>query len=119
MIGIYLDKVMPREFGKAEPWNFLCKSKRSRIYTDNVEDEKHDPELVKSGNFEKDADYLKRGESLRIRNLKKVYENGFTAVHNESMTMYKGQIFALLGHNGAGKTTTISMLTGLIEPSEG
>jgi ATP-binding cassette, subfamily A (ABC1), member 3 len=33
--------------------------------------------------------------------------------------MYKGQIFALLGHNGAGKTTTINMLTGLIEPSEG
>jgi len=24
-----------------------------------------------------------------------------------------------LGHNGAGKTTTLSILTGLIEPSEG
>ena len=35
------------------------------------------------------------------------------------MTMYSGQIFALLGHNGAGKTTTIGMLTGLMEPSEG
>lgn len=35
------------------------------------------------------------------------------------MTMYNGQIFALLGHNGAGKTTTISMLTGLIEATEG
>jgi len=33
--------------------------------------------------------------------------------------MYRGQIFALLGHNGAGKTTTISMLTGLIRPTEG
>lgn len=35
------------------------------------------------------------------------------------MTMYNGQIFALLGHNGAGKTTTISMLTGLFEPTKG
>jgi ATP-binding cassette subfamily A (ABC1) protein 3 len=35
------------------------------------------------------------------------------------MTMYKGQIFALLGHNGAGKTTTIGMLTGLIESTQG
>jgi len=35
------------------------------------------------------------------------------------MTIYNGQIFALLGHNGAGKTTTISMLTGLIEPTNG
>ena len=35
------------------------------------------------------------------------------------MTMYNGQIFALLGHNGAGKTTTISMLNGMLEPTEG
>jgi ABC-2 type transport system ATP-binding protein len=42
-----------------------------------------------------------------------------TAVKGVDMTMYNGQIFALLGHNGAGKTTTISMLTGLIEPSSG
>lgn len=41
------------------------------------------------------------------------------AVDNTSMTMYNGQIFALLGHNGAGKTTTISMLTGLIEKTKG
>ena len=35
------------------------------------------------------------------------------------MTMYNGQIFALLGHNGAGKTTTMSMLTGLIPATSG
>ena len=35
------------------------------------------------------------------------------------MTMYSGQIFALLGHNGAGKTTTIQTLTGLLEPTQG
>jgi ATP-binding cassette subfamily A (ABC1) protein 3 len=33
--------------------------------------------------------------------------------------MFSGQIFALLGHNGAGKTTTVSMLTGLIDSTEG
>jgi len=40
-------------------------------------------------------------------------------VNGTDLTMYSGQIFALLGHNGAGKTTTISMLTGLIEPTKG
>jgi len=33
--------------------------------------------------------------------------------------MYNNQIFALLGHNGAGKTTTISMLTGLLQKTQG
>jgi ATP-binding cassette subfamily A (ABC1) protein 3 len=33
--------------------------------------------------------------------------------------MYEGHITVLLGHNGAGKTTTISMITGMIPPSEG
>ena len=33
--------------------------------------------------------------------------------------MFDSQIFAMLGHNGAGKTTVISMLTGLIEKSQG
>lgn len=33
--------------------------------------------------------------------------------------MYNNQIFSLLGHNGAGKTTSISMLTGMIEPTDG
>jgi ATP-binding cassette subfamily A (ABC1) protein 3 len=41
------------------------------------------------------------------------------AVENTNITMYNGQIFALLGHNGAGKTTTISMLTGLLEATKG
>ena len=41
------------------------------------------------------------------------------AVDGVNLKMYKGQIFALLGHNGAGKTTCISMLTGLITSTEG
>ena len=35
------------------------------------------------------------------------------------MSMYEGQITALLGHNGAGKTTLINMLTGVLGATEG
>ena len=49
----------------------------------------------------------------------KVYSNGYKAVKNLNVRMYKGDIFALLGHNGAGKTSTIKMITGFIEPSYG
>jgi ABC-type multidrug transport system ATPase subunit len=84
-----------------------------------IGEEVHDERLVKEGNFEKDPPHLKNFESLKIRGLKKQYSNGTVAVKNESMTMFKGQIFALLGHNGAGKTTTIGMLTGLLDPTAG
>jgi len=55
---------------------------------------------------------------LKVRGLVKKF-GPKTAVDGVNLTMYNGQIFALLGHNGAGKTTTISMLTGLIEANAG
>ena len=70
--------------------------------------------------FEDVTGHVRRdSQSLKVRNLRKVFSNSKVAVDNTSMTLYSGQIFALLGHNGAGKTTTISMLTGLLEPSGG
>ena len=54
-----------------------------------------------------------------MKNLGKVFSNGKKAVKDVSLDIYNGQIFVLLGHNGAGKTTTISMLTGLVEISNG
>ncbi len=41
------------------------------------------------------------------------------AVDGVSFEVEQGEIFGLLGPNGAGKTTTISMLSCLIEPTEG
>ena len=71
-------------------------------------------------NFEDVSAQVKReSQSLSVRGLRKVYDNGKVAVKGASMTMYSGQIFALLGHNGAGKTTTIGTLTGLLSPSGG
>ena len=43
----------------------------------------------------------------------------FTAVDGISLTIPKGEFFAVLGPNAAGKTTTIKMLTGLIKPTAG
>ena len=50
---------------------------------------------------------------VEVENLTKQYPGSTEkAVDDLNLTLYKGQIFALLGHNGAGKTTTISLLTG-------
>jgi ABC-2 type transport system ATP-binding protein len=42
-----------------------------------------------------------------------------TAVHNLSLQVPDGELFAFLGPNGAGKTTTIKMICGLLFPSTG
>lgn len=46
---------------------------------------------------------------IKIENLVKRYKS-FTAVDNMSLSVEKGELFALLGVNGAGKTTTIKSM---------
>ncbi|WP_410772507.1 ABC transporter ATP-binding protein [Fontibacillus sp. BL9] len=41
------------------------------------------------------------------------------AVNNLSFRIEKGSIVAILGPNGAGKTTALSMMLGLLDPTEG
>ncbi len=42
-----------------------------------------------------------------------------TAVNDITLTVPRGEFFAVLGPNAAGKTTTIKMLAGLIKPTSG
>jgi ABC-2 type transport system ATP-binding protein len=62
---------------------------------------------------------------IEIRGLKKRYapskgaKEGLLAVKGINLTIEPGEIFSLLGPNGAGKTTTISMMSGLLRPTEG
>ena len=54
-----------------------------------------------------------------IKNLSKVYKNGFNALKTINLNIKKGEIFAMLGPNGAGKTTLISIICGIVKPSSG
>ena len=56
---------------------------------------------------------------ISIKNLSKVYSNDFKALDSINLDIKKGEIFALLGPNGAGKTTLISIICGIVTPSEG
>ena len=56
---------------------------------------------------------------VSIRNLSKTYADGFQALKNINLEIRKGEIIALLGPNGAGKTTLISVICGIVNPSEG
>ena len=58
-------------------------------------------------------------DALSVTNLSKTYASGFQALKSVNLTIRQGEIFALLGPNGAGKTTLISIICGLVMPSEG
>jgi ABC-2 type transport system ATP-binding protein len=56
---------------------------------------------------------------LSVSRLSKTYASGFQALKNIDLEIHRGEIFALLGPNGAGKTTLISIICGIVNPSQG
>ena len=57
--------------------------------------------------------------ALRVRDLRKTYENGVEALRGISLDVAPGDFFALLGPNGAGKSTLIGIVSSLVNLSGG
>ena len=56
---------------------------------------------------------------IRIKNVKKVYKNGVTAVNDVSLNIKKGEFVFIIGETGCGKSTLIKMLYREEKPSSG
>ncbi|XP_058465469.1 phospholipid-transporting ATPase ABCA3-like [Malaya genurostris] len=119
LIALYVEQVMPGEFGVAKPWNFLFKREywRSAKVTEQESVRPTKIQRQVSRYFEEDPTSARAG--VEIKNLRKVFSGGKAAVEGLNLKMFEDQITVLLGHNGAGKTTTMSMLTGMFSPSSG
>jgi ATP-binding cassette, subfamily A (ABC1), member 3 len=104
----YLNRVIEPEYGQALPlWflfnpNYWCGVMFQNYgnFDDTIEEAKPSDDSIPS---EPVSDALKRqaeqGKSLEIVNLRKTYGNTI-AVDGISLSMYSGQVTALLGHNG-------------------
>ena len=57
--------------------------------------------------------------ALEIQSLKKIYDNGFTALKGIDLTVKANDFYGLLGPNGAGKSTTIGIISSLITKTSG
>ena len=55
---------------------------------------------------------------LQTKGLTKKYKN-FIALNNADMTVYRKDVYGLIGRNGAGKTTLMKTVTGLTQKTEG
>jgi len=56
---------------------------------------------------------------VSVKGLCKTYKSGHQALKRVDLDIRRGEIFALLGPNGAGKTTLISIICGIVTPTEG
>ena len=140
----YVDKIWPSEFGTQKPWYFvflpsywlaeihaLCSClmgrKRGQRTALRVVSPVEADGPIETASVEMVTENLTaqidNKTCVDIVDLYKEFDTPQggkkTAVNKLNLTMYSGQITALLGHNGAGKTTTIAMLTGLIPPDGG
>jgi len=62
-----------------------------------------------------DIEIFNLGKNYKIKGKKRE----ITALKNINLNVKRGEIFGLLGPNGAGKTTMVSILTTLIQPTDG
>ena len=56
---------------------------------------------------------------LRLEHVKKVYPNGFEAVHDFSLDVQQEEFVVFVGPSGCGKSTVLRMIAGLEDVTEG
>jgi osmoprotectant transport system ATP-binding protein len=56
---------------------------------------------------------------IQLKNINKIYDDGFHALQNIDLTFEDGKINVLIGPSGCGKTTTMKLLNRLTEYTDG
>ena len=56
---------------------------------------------------------------ITLKDINKIYPNGFHAVHDFNLEIEKGEFIVFVGSSGCGKSTTLRMIAGLEDISKG
>ena len=54
-----------------------------------------------------------------LKNVNKIFDNGFHAVHDQTLDIADGEFMVLVGPSGCAKSTTLNMIAGLEDISSG
>ncbi len=57
--------------------------------------------------------------AIKIKDLEKIYDNGFKAVHGINLDIEEGEFMVFVGPSGCAKSTTLRMIAGLESASSG
>ncbi|XP_055532678.1 cholesterol transporter ABCA5-like [Wyeomyia smithii] len=129
-LAFYFDCVIPSDHGtKQRPCfcfsrHYWCKKKVPKVALLNGESANSFGNLdEQTRDIEPVSREMRGKEAIRIVDLYKTFHScrkpAVNAVNGINLTIYEGQITAILGHNGAGKSTLFNILTGLTSPTSG
>ncbi|XP_057572147.1 ATP-binding cassette sub-family A member 6 isoform X2 [Hippopotamus amphibius kiboko] len=124
-LALYFDKILPYGNEHRYPPLFFLNSTpcfQHKRTENEVTEKEIDPGHSSDGYFEPVAPEFQGKEAIRIRNVKKEYEEKTGKVEvlkGLFFDVYEGQITAILGHSGAGKSSLLKILSGLSVPTEG
>lgn len=118
----YLNRILPGDYGTALKWYFPFTKqywRPNKSFDVDVEEVLDaDNACIEPISSTMKSQQQQQNSAIHMHRLHKQFGDK-TAVDNLNLSMYSGQITALLGHNGAGKTTTIGMLTGMVPQTSG
>ncbi|KFV68991.1 ATP-binding cassette sub-family A member 5, partial [Dryobates pubescens] len=112
LLAIYFDKVLPGKYGAPYPPLFFLrpsywfKPRGGYMGMQAGSGSSHDP--IFSNNTEPMPPGFDGKEAIRLNNIRKIYKKKSKrteALCGLSLSIYEGQITALLGHSGSGKTS--------------
>ncbi|KAL0868036.1 hypothetical protein ABMA27_008685 [Loxostege sticticalis] len=126
LFAYWLDAVIPSEYGiKQKPWfcllpSYWVGSRRGRVTAVHFHS---NGDAAHNKDIEPVPKELQDKEAIRIVGLQKSFRHcrrpEIKAIDGIDLSIYEGQITAVLGHNGAGKSTLFNILTGLTAPTNG
>jgi len=117
-VYIYLEQVVPNEFGIAKhPLFCFDKKRKVEDLDDHIEGRNDNFQTINESGDNETGGKSDTG-FIQMKSLTKRF-GSLKAVDNVNFQIASDTVFTLLGHNGAGKTTVINMLTGILEPTAG
>ncbi|XP_068511598.1 ATP-binding cassette sub-family A member 9-like isoform X1 [Anas acuta] len=126
LLAIYFDKVLPGKYGVPYPPAFFLRPsywlQRGSRGAGLRAGSKGSHQPVPGCDTEPMPPGFEGKDAIRLNNIKKVYkkkDKKTEALRGLSLSIYEGQITALLGHSGSGKTALLNLLSGFAKPSAG